>query len=147
MSRKRQLSKKQLAVIDELFNGELDEQGVLDMYKVSRLVFNKWLADKIFRDEFDRRADSGRRQSALLIAKYAPVAVAKLIQLTESDKGETARKACIDIISYRNASEKKSCKAKKKGEESDDIKVSDRVYSKLLRVLAEEDIMAKEKNW
>ena len=40
---------------------------------------------------------------------------------------------------------KQTCKAQKMGEESDDIKISDRVYSKLLRVLAEEDIMAKEK--
>ena len=139
------MSKKQLVLIDELFNGKLDEQEVLDKYKVSRLVFNKWLDDKIFHDELDRRADSGQRQSALLIAKYAPMAVAKLIRLTDSEKGETARKACIDIISYRNASVKKSCKAKKSGEELKDIKVPDRVHSKLLRVLADGDIMAKEK--
>ncbi len=142
---KGQLTKKQLALIDELFNGELDEHGVLKKHKISRQVFNTWLDEKMFHDELDRRADSGQRQSALLIAKYVPVAVAKLIQLTESDKGETARKACLDIISYRNLSAQESCEAEKTEEGPDDVKISDRMYSKLLRVLAEEDTMGEEK--
>ncbi len=92
------LTKRQLAVIDELFDGD-DEQAVLDKYKVSRRLYNKWLADDAFTGEFDRRIDAAFRQSAVLIARYAPLAAAKLVQLTESDKEETARKACLDIIS------------------------------------------------
>ncbi|MHC4086453.1 MAG: hypothetical protein ACYSWZ_21115 [Planctomycetota bacterium] len=97
--RRKKLSKKQLAVIDDLFGGELDEQAVLEKHKVNRNVYNRWLANGLFASEFDRRIMSAHRQSAALIAKYAPLAAAKLVQLTESDKQETARKACMDIIS------------------------------------------------
>ena len=99
MAKRKKLSKKQLAVIDDLFSGELDEQVILDKHKVRRNVYNRWLAGGLFLSEFDRRIMSARHQSEALIAKYAPLAVAKLVQLTESEKGETARKACVDIIS------------------------------------------------
>ncbi|NIP27803.1 MAG: hypothetical protein GWN67_24870 [Phycisphaerae bacterium] len=99
MARRKKLSKKQLAVIDDFFGGELDEQAVLEKHKVNRHIYNRWLADELFVSEFDRRVMSAHRQSAALIAKYAPLAAAKLVQLTESEKEETARKACMDIIS------------------------------------------------
>jgi len=99
MVRRKKLSKKQLAVIDDLFGGELDEQAVLEKHKVNRNIYNRWLADELFVSEFDSRVMSAHRQSVVLIAKYAPLAAAKLVQLTESDKEETARKACMDIIS------------------------------------------------
>ncbi len=85
--------------MEDLFSGELDEQAVLDKHKVSRNVYNRWLADGLFASEFDHRIMSAHRQSTALIARYAPLAAAKLVQLTESDKEETARKACLDIIS------------------------------------------------
>lgn len=99
MAQRKKLSKKQLAVIDDLFSAELDEQAILEKHKVNRNVYNRWLADGLFVSEFDRRITSAHRQSAALIARYAPLAVAKLVQLTELDKEETARKACMDIIS------------------------------------------------
>ena len=101
MVKRKKLSKKQLAVIDDLFSGELDELAVLEKLKVSRNVYNGWLADGLFASEFDRRIMSAHRQSAALIAKYAPLAAAKLVQLTESEKVETARRACLDIISLQ----------------------------------------------
>ena len=101
MGKTEKLKPRQFAVIDELFNGD-DEQAVLDKYKVSRKLYNKWLADSNFTGEFDRRIDAAYRQSAVLIARYAPLAAAKLVQLTESDKEETARRACLDIISMHD---------------------------------------------
>ena len=101
MAKRKKLSKKQLAVIDDLFSGELDERAVLEKHKISRNVYNGWLTDGLFSSEFDRRITSAHRQSAALIAKYAPLAAAKLVQLTESEKAETARRACLDIISLQ----------------------------------------------
>ena len=101
MAKRKKLTKKQLAVIDDLFSGELDERAVLDKHKVSRNAYDRWLADGLFASEFDRRIMSAHRQSAALIARYAPLAAAKLVQLTESEKEETARKACLDIISLQ----------------------------------------------
>jgi hypothetical protein len=99
MTKAKQLSKKQLVVIENLFTGELGEQAVLDKYKVSRKLYNKWLADEAFAEQLDQYVAGAYRQSAFLIARYAPRAAAKLVQLTESEKGETTRKACLDIIS------------------------------------------------
>jgi hypothetical protein len=94
------LSKKQLAVIEDLFAGELDEAAALDKHKVSRNRYNEWLADEGFVAAFAERIGRAYRQSQLIIARYAPLAAAKLVQLTESDSAETARKACLDIIGF-----------------------------------------------
>lgn len=108
MAKRKQLSKKQLAVIDDMFAGELDEQAVLDKHKISRSTYNRWQGDELFVDEFNRRIASAHRQSVALIARYAPLAAAKLVQLTESENQETARKACLDIISLPSLAAKKT---------------------------------------
>jgi len=99
VAKRRHLSKKQLEVIEDMFGGELDEQAVLDKNKVSRKVFNRWLSDDSFVVEFDRRMEWLNQQSELIIARYKALAAAKLVQLTDSDKEETRRRACMDIIS------------------------------------------------
>lgn len=108
MSRQKKLSRRQLAVMDDLFAGELDERSILDKHKVTRNTYNKWLADELFCEEFDRRIASAWRQCELIIARYSAVAAAKLVQLTDSEKEETARRACLDIISLPMLSTKKS---------------------------------------
>lgn len=100
MDKRKKLTKKQFAVIEDLFAGELDEQAVLDKHKVSRSLYNRWLADERFAEQFNERIGRAYRQSELIIARYAPLAAAKLVQLTESESHETARKACLDIISF-----------------------------------------------
>jgi hypothetical protein len=142
MGKTEKLKPRQFAVIDELFNGD-DEQAVLDKHKVSRRLYNKWLADSNFTGEFDRRIDAAYRQSAVLIARYAPLAAAKLVQLTESDKEETARRACLDIISMHASRESRDDGRGTKdetesAESSPQSELSDQTASKLLSALAEE---------
>ncbi len=99
MPEKTRLTKKQREVIDELFAGELDERAVLRKHKVSPRLYDRWQGDGVFVAALERRMAAAYRQSAALIARYAPVAAAKLVELTQSEKEETARKACLDIIS------------------------------------------------
>lgn len=99
MAKQKQLTKRRLAVIEDLFSGELNEQQVLDKHNISRNIYNKWQADESFAKEFARRIDGACRQGQLIIARYASLAAAKLVSLTESENQETARKACLDIIS------------------------------------------------
>jgi hypothetical protein len=136
----KQLTKKQLDVIEDLFAGELDEQAILDKYKLSRKLYNQWRNDESFAEQFEKRITDAYRQSDVLIARYAPVAAAKLIQLTESDKPETARKACLDIISMPILT------ANRKAQPSDEpqpvdtrppVSLNAETAGKLLAVLAE----------
>jgi hypothetical protein len=71
--------------------------------------------------------------------KYAAVAAAKLVQLTESDNPETARKACLDIISLpKTETQKKEQSAKaKKGDVKEAEQLSPETASRLLAALAE----------
>jgi len=94
----KMITKKQRAVIEDLFAGEASEQQVLDKHKVGRRVYEKWQTDEFFLREFELRLQRERRQSEMIIARYSTVAAAKLVQLTESTNPETARKACLDII-------------------------------------------------
>ena len=103
MAKEKHLSNRQLAVIADMFAGELAEQDVLDKHRVSSQLYNKWLSDEAFAEQFDKRIAASYRRSAAMLARYAPLAAAKLVQLTDSEKVETARKACLDIISMNNS--------------------------------------------
>ena len=99
MARRKYLSQKQLVILDDLFNSDLDEQAVLDKHKVRRSTYDRWLADELFTERFKQYVNGQKRRSELLMAKYSYLAAAKLVELTASEKQETARKACLDIIS------------------------------------------------
>lgn len=94
------LTGKQQGVLDDLFDSGLDEPQVLKKHGVPDSLFRRWLAQRVFAEELRFRIDSAHRQSELLIARFAPIAAARLIQLATNakEKGETSRKACLDII-------------------------------------------------
>jgi len=135
MNEQIQLSRKQLAVIDDLFACELDEQAILDKHKIKRATFNRWLADENFEAELVRRIKTTKLLSEVLIAKYSAVAAAKLVSLTESEKEETARKACLDIISLPNS----KLSEQPDSEENETVTISDETASRLLAALAEDE--------
>ncbi len=140
MAKMKQLRKRQLAVIDDLFGGDFSEQEVLAKHKLSRNVYNKWLSDEQFCAELARRVANARLQSEVLIARYSLLAAAKLVQLTESEKEETARKACLDIISLPKIGAKKTerpDKAKKDSDKQAEL-LPGKTARRLLAALAEE---------
>jgi primosomal protein N'' len=103
MRMKRRLTRKQLAVLDDLFSsdGSVSESaagGILEKHGVSAADYRRWHSEEAFSQEYEARLAALGRQSRLLIARYASYAAAKLIALTESENQETARKACLDII-------------------------------------------------
>jgi hypothetical protein len=102
------ITKKQRDVLDDLFAGVSDEQDILEKHKVNKRLYDKWLAEGNFAAEFERRLNAARRQSDLIIARCATVAASKLVHLTESKNPETARKACLDIITLLRPDSDKS---------------------------------------
>jgi len=143
MGRRRQLSNKQISVLDDLFSGDFnDEQEVLLKHKLSRNVYNKWLSEERFAERFRNCINGLNRQSELLIARYATLAAARLVHLTESKNQETGRKACLDIISFSLAKKMVSkVKGDGKGVKEADKKAASlptRTARRLLAALAEE---------
>jgi len=103
MSKSKSLSKRQLAVLEDLFAGELDEPEVLEKHGVHPHHFEQWFAEGSFRQQFERRIARAHRESRLILARCAPLAAAKLVALTDCEKEETARKACLDIIALQSS--------------------------------------------
>lgn len=136
MAQKKQLTKKQLSLLDDLFSDDADTEQVLKEHKITASVFNQWQSEKNFAAEFDNRIAVMYRQSELIIAKYATLAAAKLVQLTESESQETARKACLDIIQLPKMLAKKQATAQPDDQPEDVVKLSSKNASKILAVLA-----------
>jgi len=128
------LSKKQLNVIEDIFWGNLDETEVIKKHKVSNRVYRKWLGDANFIDELAFRLDSAKRQSNMIIAKFAPAAAFKLVELTDSEKEETSRKACLDIMAHPS-----TVNSPQEKKESVCENISSEKAEKILAVLAKED--------
>lgn len=98
MPKAKNLTKRQCAVIEDLFTAKLDEVEVLEKHHISPALYSRWLADDRFIEQIERRIAQARRCGRLVLARYASVAAGKLVALTECKKEEVARKACLDII-------------------------------------------------
>ncbi|MBW8016862.1 MAG: hypothetical protein FVQ82_11795 [Planctomycetes bacterium] len=130
----KKLSKRQLDVIDDLFKGSCNETKVMKKHKVSRGVYRKWLGDENFVDELAFRVESAKRQSEMIMAKHAPKAADKLVTLTDSEKEETARKACLDVMTHPMTLN--SSKAESKNVPDN---ISTETAGRLLRALAKDE--------
>ena len=135
-TKERKLAKKQLAVIADLFEGGLDEAEVLIKHKVSTRLYRAWLADELFADELKFRIESARRSGELIIARYTPVAAAKLVGLIDSKKDETVRRACLDIMSAGRQQDRGDTDSEPSSENKPELPPA--LASKLLAVLAEQ---------
>ena len=133
----RKLNQWQLDVLEELFSGHLTEEDILVKHKVSREIFEKWLTEVPFRTVLQNRIDSSYLKSSVLISRYAPLAAARLISLTESDKPETARRACLDIIEMGQAKGKEKDTKTLFVPEKETSAMTDEKASKILAILAE----------
>jgi hypothetical protein len=102
MPKSKKLTKRQLAVLDALFTGRSEEQTVLKKHHVPRALYEKWLADERFAGLFEQRIEHAYRRSRIILARKAPRAAKQLVKLTSSKDEETARKACLDIITRQH---------------------------------------------
>jgi hypothetical protein len=98
MSEPKRLTRRQQAVIDELFTSEMQEQDVLDRHGVSAALYSRWLSDERFCEHFEQRIARAYREARRILARYAPLAAMNLVHLANCEKEETARKACLDIV-------------------------------------------------
>ena len=141
MSDNIRLTKRQSAVLDDMLVGELDEQAILQRHNVRQKAFNRWLGQDAFMAELNRRLQWLNLQSELIITRYKTLAAAKLVQLTDSENQETARKACLDIINLPNRPDnppKQPSDEPKVSQPPEYDELSPEACSRLLAVLTEE---------
>ena len=134
------LSVKQLAVIDDLFESELNEPEILKKHNISRKLYDRWLADESFNDHLDRRMVWEYRRNEIILARSIRQVVSNLMELTKSEQAETARKACIDIITM-HANRSAGAAAPQAGnpvQNPESAQLLPETAGKLLAVLAEE---------
>jgi len=138
MTKAKKLTRRQHAVIEDLFTEELDEEGVLEKHNVNQALYSRWLADERFTAQFDRRLARAYRAGHVILARYAPVAAAKLVALTNCKKEETARKACLDIISLDavSAGSRSPVAAVQDENTPVDVELPPEIASRILTVLA-----------
>ena len=94
----QKLSKRQINVLNGLFSGDLTLNDILKSCRVSQITYYDWLSDPFFMAAFDKRIDSARAVLTSTLAAYSQAALLSLVNLTRSEKTETARKACLDIV-------------------------------------------------
>ena len=153
MAKTKRPTARQLAFLGDLFGGKLSEQEVLKKHRVSRRLYNKWLTEPAFAEQFDQRIAGVHRQSALLIAHNASQALEELMKLIKAEegekeqkqktreKGETTRKACLDIIKMYlspHLADRPKAPSKKGPPPPEPPQLSPETASKLLAVLAEQ---------
>lgn len=131
-------NKRQLAVLDDLFSSDLSAEQVLEKHRVSQNLYSRWQSDDSYIAELDRRIELLGRNSRLLIAKYSSLAAAKLIALTDSANQETARKACLDIISLLKDENQKTSPDSDEPQPGTMPEIAPALAEKLLATIAEQ---------
>jgi len=110
MSESKKLTRRQAAVIEDLFTSDLKEPEILEKHSVKRHEYARWLADEHFTEQLEQRMAHAHRQARIVLARHTSKAADRLIALTTCEREETARKACLDIIAL-NAGQKPSIEA------------------------------------
>ena len=140
MSKAKQLTKKQIQVIDVLFKNVKEESEILQKLNVSWMMYNKWFADEIFAEEFNNRIAAEKKRAAAYIACSASKAIDNLVTLS-GGTSETARKACLDLIALQSQAITQPQPQPQAPEQSDSPKsdLSPETASRILAALAEEN--------
>jgi len=132
------LSKKQKAVLEDLFAGQMVLEEVLAKWKVSRRTYYKWHSQEVFTAEFNRLLNLAQREPEFVFARYASNVAERLVGLTASEKEETARKACMDVITHPDRIAKIKIKNKDNPVEEPPRELPPELASRLLTALTEE---------
>lgn len=94
----KKLSSRQINILNAMFSGDLTLNDILKSCRVSQITYYDWLSDSLFMAAFDKRVDSARAVLTSTLSAYSQAALLALVNLTRSEKTETARKACLDIV-------------------------------------------------
>ena len=92
------LTKRQKEVAQAIYAGALTEQDIISQFNLSPAHLRRWLDSEEFQNELDRLSQDSLRQTRAIITRYGPIAAATLVDLLNSEKPDTARRAALDLI-------------------------------------------------
>ena len=92
------LSKKQFLAVNELFEQNGDEKKVLEKFNISVQHWLKWNSEPEFLNEIARKINNQELRTKIIVAKFKPLILSKLIKLSEDESSETSRKSCKDFL-------------------------------------------------
>ena len=139
MAKVKKLTRRQNALIEDLFTHDEEEQVLLDKHNVSSRLYCRWLVDEAFAEQLDRQVKVAYHRSKLLLARKAVLVASRLVDLTGCDKKETARKACLDIICTTGSIGQTSAAATPERRSEDSMSISPQAAGRLLAAIAQED--------
>ena len=124
------LTRKQKMVAGALFEGKSSLVEIIGEYRLSTVVFEKWLKSGEFRGELDRLARIREMETEYTLQRFGSLAALKLAELLGSDKPDTARRAAVEVLDR--------C-LKKVGEEKvlEEPEVSEEKAKKMILALAD----------
>jgi hypothetical protein len=131
------LTKKQKEAIEDLFTLDIEMQDVLQKHKIKPRTFCRWLEQPNFFTEYRKRLKLSERQKELVFARCAHSVTASLVNLTQAPKEETARKACMHVISHPDRKSINNTDTLPPPPEDPSSEISPEMASRMLSLLAD----------
>jgi len=128
------LNKKQRQVAQAFFEGQLSLTEIMEKFRLSTVVFERWLRSKEFNEELERLCRLREREMQFTMHRFGPVAVLKLAELLGSDKPDTVRRAAVELIDRCFGKDQASKEATGK---EDEAEISDEEAREMVLALAE----------
>ncbi|MFI4911039.1 MAG: hypothetical protein ACIAQZ_05175 [Sedimentisphaeraceae bacterium JB056] len=128
------ISKKQRDFLDCIIDSRIEVEAAMEQLGISSDTICRWFSMEAFTQEITRRIDVITRRADMIISQNRLLAAKRLVKLTNCEKEETARKACLDILELTAAG---------KVEENQGTmpQISQQTAAKLLEILANEKQM------
>ena len=98
MARSGGLTGEQLAVARAMYEEGLTEVEASSRFGIPERRLRRWLDGEGMAKEFGRLGEESVRQTRSIISRYGPVAAARLVQLLDSEKEDTSRRAALDVV-------------------------------------------------
>ena len=95
------LSKRQKLVIEDILKNGLTEYEVLEKHKISPCRYRKWLENDLFLRELKAYSEAAARQKTFALLHQQSKVIKRLAKIIDEEKGETLRKACLDLLKLR----------------------------------------------
>jgi hypothetical protein len=139
MYKVKYLTTKQSQIIEDLFTGNPEVLDILRKWKVNLRTYCRWLEQETFVAEYKRHLNISEHQKELIFARCTPSVASNLVNLTGAAKEETARKACMDVITHPDRKAKDNNDIPNPPPEEYHPEISDELASKILAVVAEHE--------